>query len=287
MAENGQAPVIVKKITKGGGEGHHGGAWKVAYADFVTAMMAFFLLMWLLNATTEKQRKGIADYFDPSIPLARVSAGGAGMLNGDSVVARERRSGSDEPRPDAEPAELLERPETGPDRIAALAAETAAAADAEERRLAALAESLEEAVEGFGDGSHFQIGLSPEGLTIELVDTGDEPLFASGSADPQPLLVRLMAVMVPVLELATNPIAVVGHTDASPFLAPGRDNWSLSTARALRARELMLAAGLAPERIRRVTGKAATRPLSADPLAPENRRIAVTLLRERAPLGAP
>src|SRR6056300_1406295 len=87
MAVNSEQPIIIKKVKKGGGDGHHGGAWKVAYADFVTAMMAFFLLMWLLNATTEKQRKGIAEYFSPTVPIARISGGGEGSLGGDSVFS--------------------------------------------------------------------------------------------------------------------------------------------------------------------------------------------------------
>ena len=89
-------PIIIKKKKAGGGDGHHGGAWKVAYADFVTAMMAFFLLMWLLNATSEEQRKGLADFFDPSLPISRVSAGGAGMLNGDTMFSEDGAAGSRE-----------------------------------------------------------------------------------------------------------------------------------------------------------------------------------------------
>ncbi|MGF1446935.1 MAG: flagellar motor protein MotB [Pikeienuella sp.] len=289
MSNSSEArPIIVKKVSKSGGDGHHGGAWKVAYADFVTAMMAFFLLMWLLNATTEKQRKGIADYFDPSIPLARISAGGAHMLSGDSVMTTEDRAGSDEPRPARqsaeEPPKALARPG---EEARAPAADDPAADDAwraEQRRLEALADSLRGAVSDAGDGldRHFKIFVTPEGLILEIVDTGDEPLFDRGSAAPSENLRRLVEVVVPVLNLATNKIAVIGHTDASPFPTDPYGNWELSAARAIAAQRLIRAAGMDEARFARVSGRAATTPLSANDLAPENRRISVKLLR-----GAP
>ncbi|GMG83857.1 flagellar motor protein MotB [Paralimibaculum aggregatum] len=301
MSGNEKAPIIVKKVVKGGGDGHHGGAWKVAYADFVTAMMAFFLLMWLLNATTEKQRKGIADYFDPSIPLARISAGGNNVLDGDSVVARQRRSGSKPPQaedvgpetvlidrtlPDPSPHARGGRATSGsaphdPAGADAGAGAYEAAYRAEEARLEQLAEEVRAAVSAAGGGfdAHFLVRMTPEGLVIEIADTGQAPLFASGSAAPAPKLAELMAVIVPVLGLTTNPIAIVGHTDASPFTGAGSDNWVLSTERANAARRLMLAAGLDEARLARVSGRAAREPLSEDPHAPENRRIALTLLR--------
>ncbi len=274
MAADGK-PIIVKKVVKGGGDGHHGGAWKVAYADFVTAMMAFFLLMWLLNATTEKQRKGIADYFDPSIPLARVSAGGDGMLNGDSVTSRERRAGSAEQRLPQDEAEAP-REERGPEPPAA---EAPPPNDAE---LAAVAGDLRVALAEAGGtlGGHFMVRVTPEGLVIEIVETGGEPLFPRGSARPAARLVELAEAIAPVLALVENPISVVGHTDARPFSRPDYDNWQLSADRAAAARRLLAAAGLAPARIVEVAGRAATEPLSEDADAPENRRISLTLLRE-------
>lgn len=290
MSGKDNAPIIIKKVVKGGGEGHHGGAWKVAYADFVTAMMAFFLLMWLLNATTEKQRKGIADYFDPSIPLARISAGGDNVLMGDSVVSREERSGSRKPEPDPDrKRELLQKsaddPAQGTDASAedlGEAPEYAQAYRAEQSRLEGLADGVRAAVSDAGPGldEHFMVRLTPEGLVIEIVDTGDAPLFASGSARPEAKLVTLMEVIVPILELTANPVAVVGHTDSSPFSRAGYDNWALSADRANSARRLMRAVGMPEERFARVSGRAATEPLSEDPRAPENRRIAITLLRD-------
>lgn len=299
VADKDKAPVIIKKVVKGGGDGHHGGAWKVAYADFVTAMMAFFLLMWLLNATTEKQRKGLADYFDPSIPLSRMSSGGNAMLNGDSVMVPERKAGSQAteigrgsgaPESTGDGTGMDGAGSNPDDEIAADDARTeiakaeeamAAALAAEEAELEAIADGIRAAIATAGGtaGDHFLLRMTPEGLVIEIVDTGTEPLFGSGSARPSTELVRLIELIAPVLGVVTNGLAVVGHTDAAPFNRGGADNWTLSTDRANAARRLLRGAGLPEERIARVTGRAATEPLSDDPTSPENRRIALTLLR--------
>jgi len=309
MAQTTDTRPIVRKVTKKSvGGGHHGGAWKVAYADFVTAMMAFFLLMWLLNATTEKQRKGLADYFDPSIPVSKVTAGGAGMLEGDSVLVEERRAGSQvegvRPRPthaepgpgvedrpaapdlpvgEAPPQGLARTPPEIPEDAAPPGAEAFAAAyAAEQARLDALGAELRAAMAEAGDdlSRHFLLRMTPEGLVIEIVDLVGEPLFQSGSAAPSPVATQLMEVLVPVLARVRNGIAVVGHTDATPFAgAEDYTNWELSADRANTARRLMQAAGLDEARIAHVSGKAATEPLSTDAVAAKNRRIALILLR--------
>jgi chemotaxis protein MotB len=305
-------PVIIKKVVKGGGDGHHGGAWKVAYADFVTAMMAFFLLMWLLNATSEEQRKGLADYFDPSLPISRVSAGGAGMLGGDTMFVPQDASGSrqdgiraqptdDNPGEDLgnlEASPDMPEGETAPDTMAATGTEgpgqnqgqtgetgdaDGSANDAATRELRVVGENLLDQVLAAGDAGlldHFSMRMTPEGLLIEIVDITDSALYRSGAAEPEPVLATLIDILVPVLNMTTNDIAVAGHTDASPFT--GRQdysNWELSSDRANAARRLMSERGLPAERIVRVSGRAATSPISADPLAPKNRRIAITLLR--------
>ena len=298
MSETQQpAPVIVKKVKKAAPEGHHGGAWKVAYADFVTAMMAFFLLMWLLNATTEKQRKGIADYFDPAVPISPISAGGTGVMQGDSFLVEDdkvgdrpegvrpetplpRRDGvGEDPSEGDSAAPEAQARDGGPDEESAMAAD--AEADA---ALEALAEGIREALAGAGGdlGEHFILHLSPEGLVIEIVDRSDAPLFASGSAAPGARLSALMGVVAEVLGRTSNPLKLVGHTDARPFAGAGSDNWQLSAARANAARRLLTREGMAPGRIVEVAGRAATEPLMADPEAPQNRRIAITLLREAA-----
>jgi len=325
-------PIIIKRKTVASGDGHHGGAWKVAYADFVTAMMAFLLLMWLLNATTEDQRKGLADYFNPTIPISRASAGGAGMLSGVSIHAEERSAGTVEagvpPKPthrdpgkrveddvaspvQRRPGQHMAQPEAGapgedpeattapppaePEGTAAEREATAAteAADdpdseasaaerAERERLETIGQKIAEAIRAAEDGTlerHFILHITPEGLVIEIIDTDDRPLFASASAQPAPVLELLAGVLVPVLHQTANDIAVVGHTDAIPFGGDGYSNWELSADRANSARRLLIRSGLPEDRVVRVTGKAAVEPLVPDPNAPQNRRIAVTLLR--------
>ncbi len=303
--------IILKRKKVAGDGGHHGGAWKVAYADFVTAMMAFFLLMWLLNATSEEQRKGLADYFNPTIPVSRASGGGAGMLDGRAIFAETMALGDrdqgEPPRPvqrDAEPVdgERLRSDETEPGDAPALGgtagddekagpakapdaaeARRLEAARAEQARLEQVGREIAEAAAAASEGSiahHFYLRITPEGLVIEIIEADDEPLFASASAAPAPLLPLLIEVLAPVLQTTSNAIAVVGHTDAVPFGGAHYSNWELSADRANAARRLLIGAGLPEDRISRVTGKAAVEPLVPDPLAPQNRRISVTLLRE-------
>jgi len=338
-------PIIIKR-RKGGGDdgGHHGGAWKVAYADFVTAMMAFFLLMWLLNATSEEQRKGLADYFDPSIPISRNSAGGAGMLGGEDVLVPPDASGTraegerakpthaeegedlgdldrspDRPEGDAAPdtvagfqtaAAAGEAGDQGPgpgrgtdgaggaDREAVVDRSTGAGTVGEgaggpgdqglagapvDAALRDLSDDLEAQVRALDQGGlmqHFSMRLAPEGLVIEIGDLLRRPLYTSGASTPEPVLRELIAILVPVLNHTTNDIAVIGHTDATPFTGTGDySNWELSADRANAARRLLTEVGLAAQRIVRISGKAATDPISDDPHDPRNRRIAITLLR--------
>ena len=253
----GAQPIIVKKIKKGGGDGHHGGAWKVAYADFVTAMMAFFLLMWLLNATSEDQRKGLADFFDPQLPISRVSAGGAGMLGGEDIFVEPETTGTrDEgvrPKPTSkERGEDLGDLEASPDKEVADTSpstlpytgdqqeetdnepqevKTRLGQEGEEvegkgkpgdegDELEGLAASLQGEFQALGaDGllEHFSMRITPEGLVIELADITGDPLFQSGSPKPAAIMAQLVEILVPVLQTTTNDIALAGHTDASPF----------------------------------------------------------------------
>lgn len=327
-AKDDNRPIIIKRKNVVAGGGHHGGAWKVAYADFVTAMMAFFLLMWLLNATTEEQRKGLSDYFNPAIPISRTSSGGAGMLAGSTPFDSATMAGSlpegIPPRPThREPGKVVEddraippdasegesaeaaargehrqsggaegppaEPDTrsAPDPSGASTAGTGPAGDeaaaAERQRLDQIQRKIAEAMQTTEDGSlarHFVFHISPEGLVIEIIDADDRPLFASASAEPAPVLRLLTQILVPVLGETVNDIAVVGHTDAVPFGSTTYTNWELSADRANTARRLLRAQGLPENRISRVSGKAAVEPLVPDPNAPQNRRIALILLRE-------
>ncbi len=283
MADSGA--IIIKKIKKGGGDGHHGGAWKVAYADFVTAMMAFFLLMWLLGATTEDQRKGIADYFNPTVPIIQVSGGGKDALNGETVfsektLARDGAGGSKTP---------FDQSAEGKDTVGADAQEDLEAqAMARAEEIAVLQEQLiKEALAGEEEGlaSHIQTRVTPKGLVIELVETDGEALFEPGSFQASRTMVRLIQVVAGAVSLVTNQVEIVGHTDSTGFAIPRENytNWELSSDRANSARRLMVASGLAPDQISAVTGKADTEPLTDDPLDPQNRRISITLLKQNSP----
>lgn len=274
--------IIIKKVKKVSGDGHHGGAWKVAYADFVTAMMAFFLLMWLLNATTEDQRKGIADYFNPSIPVSTISGGGTDVLNGSSVfstdnLAKDGTGGDGKGEADKEAA-----PED--EGIAHEKFEHDVAGDAHAAAMEAIEADLRNQIAGENDsglGRHMQIKVTPEGMVIDLVDTEGSALFQVGSNTPSPKMRLLLSVVANTLTLIENEISIVGHTDSRAFTSR-RDysNWELSTDRAHMARRLMADAGLPREQINEVAGKADSEPLVEDPYAPENRRISITILKD-------
>ena len=244
--------VIIKRRRVVAGGGHHGGAWKVAYADFVTAMMAFFLLMWLLNATTEEQRKGLADYFDPSVPISPVSGGGTDMLSGDSIFTTE-----------------------------ALAASGRGGVEDETRR--ALAEAAAAALSDLVAADRARVTLSDEGVVVDLIDADGAPLFSLGEAAASDLLRRVVEDVAPVLADSGRPIRFVGHTDDLPFRSSGYTNWELSADRANAARRLAVVAGLPAERVESVTGRADRQPLSDDPSTPENRRISLIMLSAPAP----
>ena len=256
-----------KKVVKGGG--HHGGAWKVAYADFVTAMMAFFLLMWLLNATTEQQRKGLADYFNPTIPISRISGGGSDGLNGSSIFTEQTyaRVGTGTTRADM-------------NRSSGEAQKKDSGSDQEEiaKNLEGLKAELQK--EGGQLSEHLAVKLSPEGITLELVESDARPLFASGVSTPTPLLTELLIVVSKSFESFENNIKIVGHTDGQSFKDGAlADNWTLSSDRANAARRMLIADGIASSRIREVSGKADTQPLIPDnPLAAQHRSISIVIL---------
>ena len=272
-----EQPTIIKrkKIIVAGG--HHGGAWKVAYADFVTAMMAFFLLMWLLNATTEDQRKGLADYFNPSVPISRISGGGSAALDGSSVFADNDmiRDGIGAASKQTAPS-LREDGVTIEDDVEETPEEKQSREDLE--ALESEINQKRRALEGDELADHIQTRMTPDGLLVELIDDNDTPLFELGSARPSALLGQLLEVVAPVLATAENRMEVFGHTDALAYQGNGTySNWELSTDRANIARRLLVAHGLPSEQISAVVGKASTEPLSSDPFAPQNRRIAVLL----------
>lgn len=268
---NGNAPIIIKRKKVIGGDGHHGGAWKVAYADFVTAMMAFFMLMWLLNATTEQQRKGIADYFSPTIPINRVSGGGDGMLGGDDMFSRATmaRSGTGG-LPFRSNAAGTERSDTN-----GAAADVAGLLDVEEVLLGKGGESL------FAERAlrHVVTRLTDEGLIIEVFDLPDAALFLPDTAEPTPTLIEIAAMFARLFMAVENPIAIKGHLRAKSVVRLNNPVWSLSTDRADEMRLLMEADGFDPKRVSRLEGLADRAPVTADPTASRNNRLEIVLLR--------
>ena len=270
------APVIIKrkKIIVGGG--HHGGAWKVAYADFVTAMMAFFMLMWLLNATTEKQRKGIADYFNPTVPINRISGGGDGAFSGDSVLSEDSLA------------------QNGTGATAALPTEddkargdfTGGSRDArtEDERLLS---EVEKTLAGRTGESmtmqrllrHVVTKVTDEGLVIEVFDLPDAPLFAEQTAEPTGDARKIAALLAEVLALATNQVAINGHLRVLPVTLRSNPVWDLSSQRAQAMRAMLEGYGFDDARIDRVAGHADHKPAVADRAAVRNNRLEIILLR--------
>ncbi len=299
---NNEVPIIIKRIKKAS-HAHHGGAWKVAYADFVTAMMAFFLLMWLLNATTDDQKKGIADYFTPAT-VSMSKSGGGGLLGGQSMSS----PGAMQSATSVPSASVKLRPtsgasdgdadddigSTGDEEFARLTEETLkeALAEREEESFAKaeaeLRQAIQEVPELRGLEKNLLIDRTAEGLRIQIVDQDGQPMFPLGSAQMYERTRKLLARIAEVVTALPNKISISGHTDATRYRGnrAGHGNWELSTGRALSSRRVLVASGLATQRIARVVGRADTDPLLPDdPTSKSNRRIAIVLLREGGPLA--
>jgi len=312
----GEKPVLIIKKKGHGDHGHHGGAWKVAYADFVTAMMAFFLLLWLLNVTTEEQRLGIANYFMPD-SVSRSQSGGGGVLGGVTISPGEMEKKAAGlvlaiPRaPDASEAETAQdvdgegkpperrEPRDPADRVLDASKDKDKDGDISERRLKEqLARQEEEsfrkaefelkqAIEDVPDlkqlAENLIVDRTPEGLRIQIVDQGKYSMFPLGSAAPMEHTRKLMNAVARIVQRLPNRTSVTGHTDALQFQNNSRNygNWELSADRANSSRRMLLEAGLPSDRINRVIGKAEQEPLfSENPNDPRNRRISIVLLRD-------
>ena len=293
MADN-QPPIIIKKIKKGGDHGHHGGAWKIAYADFVTAMMAFFLLLWLLSATTEEQKEGIAEYFAPTF-ASKSSSGSNGVLGGNSIT-------SDNGAQSSGAVVVSIAPSTGNANEATSAQQPAtpddeeinkAIAEREEQMFKDAEKELTQAIQQTPDlkdmADNLIIDRTPEGMRIQIVDQERRSMFASGSAEPLPRTKQILQIVAKVILKLPNRLSIAGHTDATPFAGgrAGYSNWELSSDRANASRRVLREAGVPAPRIAEVKGLADTEPLfPEDPTLPSNRRISITLLRE-APVLPP
>ncbi len=267
------APIIVKKVTVVEG-GHHGGAWKVAYADFVTAMMAFFLLLWLLGATTEKQRKGLADYFTPTlVKLKEGSAGSNGMLGGSSITDVDNypnRAGQTGTKSMTIPRDTTGGPKEGGERVKMMQQmqQRLAAKLAQDQRLARLAKQV-------------RMVDTTQGIRIDLVDDADFSMFQLGTTVLTGEAAQLLDAIGAMIGPELGAISIRGHTDALPWRGGmGANNWSLSAGRAEATRQALLRDGIPEARFRRIEGVADREPLIRDkPEDPRNRRISILLMR--------
>jgi chemotaxis protein MotB len=296
--------ILIRRKKSGGAQAHHGGAWKVAYADFVTAMMAFFLLMWLLSSTSKDQKEGLADFFDPKIPIVNTTASGSSVFGGDSVLSEKKlaRSGiggsgkktstgrDDNQKKDTATTEDVfvngtpltekiahdknEQKKAG--EIAPQAPEVRKLEDAKremERRVEAVSPDLKE---------NLQFKMTEEGLRIDITDREGKPMFLAGSVQPTERMKKIMGVVGSVINDLTNSISITGHTDSSGY-SNNADytNWELSSDRAQSSRRLLMGLGLPEKRIAKVEGRADMQPLDNTPSDDlKNRRIGIVLLKQ-------
>jgi chemotaxis protein MotB len=268
-------PIIVKKIISESHGGHHGGAWKVAYADFVTAMMAFFLLMWLLGATTEKQRKALADYFAPTIVQTKQdTAGSNGLFGGDSLVSVDRYP--HEAGQTGTKAMTIPRDASGGPR-------EAVGGGRDRTKFTQLAKALMKAVESKSDlrrlAPNIRFTETREGLRIDIVDDANFSMFATGTNQLTPEATRLFQQIAVLVAEVSNQVMIRGHTDAAPFSArAGTNNWRLSVERAEVTRQYLEYRGIGADRFARIEGVADREPyVPSDRFDPRNRRISIIL----------
>ena len=277
MAEKSTQPVVIKKVTKGGG--HHGGSWKVAYADFVTAMMAFFLLMWLLASANQEQKAAISEYFkNPSAeigtspkpgPSGAEGPGGASTgvidMGGGAPLAAEQSAVSDSVETTSEESTEQQAEKRFRDRIAEMLEEL--------RELATRNEVLKQ----YQDQLLFDI--TTEGLRIQVLDKDNRPMFDVGSAALKPHTHEILREIAKVINEVPAPVSITGYTDGRPLDRAGYSNWELSTERANAARRALAAGGMQEGKVSRVVGLAASQLFnSVDPLDPTNRRVSITVL---------
>jgi len=275
--------IIIKRVKDKHAGGHHGGAWKIAYADFVTAMMAFFMLLWIIGATRDDQRKGIADYFTPTVIQMKNSGGSNGIMGGRSLQMEEGAA----PRATASGARAIAASGGGAPEAAAIsnarANVTGKRRAADERRFRMVEKIIDARLAGDptlkGLKGQIRLVRTEEGLRIEIIERADFAMFGSGTSVLSPEALQLVQTVAAAIATTPNPLTVRGHTDSTGFARGGGSNWSLSTARADATRRALIDAGIAERHFRRIEGVADTDPYNPlDRTDPRNRRISITIL---------
>lgn len=281
MAEERIAPIIVKKIKKSGG-GHHGGAWKIAYADFVTAMMAFFLLMWLLGSTSKAQKEGIAEYFQTPLHLVLM-----GPSMGQSDSALKNTGGKDVTKKQGQ----VKPVDGDPGKLKTVKLEDVKEVlkKAERVKLEALKNKIEEAIEENPTLKQFKsqlkIDITSEGLRIQIIDEQNRPMFENARAELQPYAKQILQEIGKTLNGVENKISLSGHTDATPYAngEHGYSNWELSADRANASRRELIAGGMDESKLMRVVGLGSAILIDQEnPFNPINRRISLIVMNKEA-----
>jgi chemotaxis protein MotB len=289
VSEKPERAIVIVKRRRGDGGGHHGGAWKVAYADFVTAMMAFFMVMWLVAAVNKEQRAAMFEYFkNPSMQDGKsvkaapgqMGPGGAstsvinlgGGLDAQKSTAKDGHEIGKDAKSDAEEAERI-------------------AAAAEQQKLQSLMQELQEAIEKSATLKAFKdqllIDITPEGLRIQIVDAQNRPMFDLGSSKMKDYTTIILKELTSYLNSVPNRLSLSGHTDTTPFSRNGRSNWDLSADRANAARRALEAGGLQPDKIARIVGLASAVLFDKEqPRNPINRRISIIVMTRKAEAAA-
>ncbi|AOG07092.1 flagellar motor protein MotB [Bosea sp. RAC05] len=284
MAKTDQ-PIIIKKVKKAA-HGHHGGAWKIAYADFVTAMMAFFLLMWLISMTTKEQKIGLAEYFAPA-NVSPTTSGSGGVLMGTAID----KSGAKSSAPRDNAASTSGQEEGTRRTSAGRATERdvnrpASGVPANHSAAASIRQALQAMPEFAEISRNIVIEPSKDGLDVSLMDQDGRSMFPEGSVRPHDRTRLVLEALAPTLRRLPNRLAITGHTAAvRPGSARSGDPWSLTAGRALAVREILSGAGFPNDRFTSVVGRADTEPVFPDnPYLSPNRRVTITLINEAPPL---
>lgn len=271
MAQNSERPIVIRRVKKVVGGGHHGGAWKVAYADFVTAMMAFFMLLWLTANPDKEKLKGLAEYFTP------VDPGASSAAPSDSTAGNSRAAQSSNPAPAGTPAM----------EAATVGAARGGSANVPDASLRILAQELRLEIDSSSvpvdSANTIKMEAVDGKLIVSLMDTAKRPMFRDGSGELNAYAVGLLSRIARKVVGTGATVALEGHTDASGGLSEA--NWKLSGDRAQAARNVMMAAGLSADRFSQVAALASTRPVYPDqPMRAENRRIAIVIQSDQSAL---